>query len=111
MSMDLRLLHRHVAGEEVEVATLLGLADMGAEEGAVAALVMRRRRLPSLLAARQLVIGDGEMQLAAGHVELDDVAVAHQGERSADEGFRRYMEDAGAVARAAHPRVRDAHHV
>src|SRR5437764_12631113 len=101
--MDLRLLHRRVAGEEVEVAAFLGLADMSAEERAVAALVMRRRRFPGLLAARHLLVRDGKVQLAARHVELDDVAVAHQGEPSADEGFRREMQAGAAVARAAHP--------
>ena len=97
--MDLRFLHRDVAGQKVEVAALLRLADMGREERAIAALVMRLRRFPRRLAARQLVIRDGEMQRARGDVELDDIAIANQRQRSTDEGLRRgyYQGPNGAV--------------
>ena len=47
----------------------------------------------------------------AGDVELDEVAVAHERERAADERLRRDVQHARAVARAAHARVGDAHHV
>ena len=61
--------------------------------------------------AIELLVAHLHAQAAGGHVEFDDVAVAHQRERPADEGFRRDVQHAGAVARAAHARVGDAHHV
>jgi hypothetical protein len=51
------------------------------------------------------------MDTARRHVDLDGVAGAHECQRPADEAFRRHMQDAGAVAGAAHASVRDAHHV
>ncbi len=47
----------------------------------------------------------------AGHVDLDLVAGLHECERAADEALRRHVQDAGAVAGAAHARVGDAQHV
>ena len=47
----------------------------------------------------------------AGDVERDDVAVAHERERTADERLGRHVQHARAVARAAHARIGDAQHV
>src|SRR5262249_62269878 len=41
-SMDFRLGNLPLAGEEIEIAAFVGLADMGGENGAVAAKVARR---------------------------------------------------------------------
>ncbi len=81
------------------------------EQAPVAACVARRRLPPCRAAPVELLIAHLHAQAPSGDVELDDVAVAHQSERTADKGFRRDMQDAGAVARAAHARVGDANHV
>ena len=93
--------------EEIEVAALVGLRDVLLVERAEAALVARRRRLPRGAAARELGVAHLELELARRHVELDQVAVPHERERTADERLRRDVQHARAVARAAHPRVGD----
>src|SRR5438094_3872318 len=70
--------------EEVEVASLVRLQDVLLVEPAVAALVVGRRRLPAGAALRHLRVRDAESEPAGGHVELDEVAVADEGERAAD---------------------------
>src|SRR5262249_53034242 len=97
--MDLRLGYLPLAGEEVEVAAFVGLADMGGEHGAVAARVARRRRFPGRAPAAEFVLCDSEVDAAGGDIDLDRVAGAHEGERPADETFGRHVQDAGAVAR------------
>ena len=81
------------------------------ENRAVAALVFPRRGLPGALAPLHLFGRNLQIQHPPLHVELDQVAVLHAGERAADEGLRRDVQHAAAVARAAHARIRDAHHV
>ena len=77
-----------------------------------AARILRRRRASSVRRRRrQLPVVHAEREPARRDVELDDVAVADQRERPADERLRRDVQHAGAVAGAAHARVRDAHHV
>src|SRR5437899_1003921 len=71
----------------------------------------RRGPDPRGAAARQLRIAHFEVQPAARRVELDRVAVAHQGDRAARGCFGRSVQDAGTVTRAAHPAVGDPHHV
>jgi hypothetical protein len=51
------------------------------------------------------------MDAARGDVDLDLVAGLHEGKRTADKALRRHMQNAGAVAGAAHARVGNAHHV
>ena len=63
-----------------------------------------RRRASSSSATRSV-------RPALGHVQLDDVAIPHERQRAPGERFRRDVQDARAVARPAHPRVRHAHHV
>ena len=52
-----------------------------------------------------------QMNAARGDVDLDLVAGLHQSQRAADKALRRHMQNAGAVAGAAHARVGNAHHV
>src|SRR5262245_35343780 len=89
-SMNLRLGDLPLAGEEVEVAAFVGLADMGGEHGAVAAHVMRRRLLPGGAAAGELLVADMQMDAAGVDVDLDLVAGLHEGERAADITLRRH---------------------
>ena len=49
--------------------------------------------------------------LSRGHIEFDHVAILHEGEWTADERFRRDVQHARAIRRAAHAAVGDAHHV
>src|ERR1041385_849322 len=101
------LLHRRAkAGfEEVEVAALVGLPDMPGEHPAIAALEPGLRLLPCSAAFCKLGVRNIEADGAGGDVDRDKVAVLHQCQRTSDIGFRRDMQDAGAVAGAAHPRV------
>src|ERR1700751_1498838 len=99
--MDFRVRRRRGALEKIEVASLVRLAHMLREQPPVAAAIARRRLPPGGAALLELLVAHLQAQAPAGDVEFDDVAVAHESERAADEGFRRDMQDAGAVARAA----------
>ena len=69
---------------------------------------------PAATAARRRASSSSETvetRAPPGHVQLDDVAVADEGQRPADERLGRDVQHAGAVGRAAHARVRDAQHV
>src|SRR6185437_14345580 len=71
------------AGEEIEVAALVGLLDvLGVKPGPAAGGGLGRRG-PRGAAGRELVVGDVEAQRARGDVERDPVAAADQGERAA----------------------------
>src|SRR4029077_7775802 len=70
-----------------------------------------RRLLPRRAAAVELLLANVQMDAARRHVHLDGVAGLYERQRPADEALRRNMQDAGAVARAAHASVRDADHV
>src|SRR5262245_44645583 len=100
-----------LAGEEVEIAAFVGLADMGGEHGAVAAKIARRRWLPGRTAAVELLLAHVQMDAPRRDVDLDLVTVLDECQRTADEALRRHVQNAGAVAGAAHTTVRDAHHV
>ncbi len=97
--------------QEIEIAAFVGLADVLRIHGAVAARVTRRRLFPGGAAARQLLVRHVQMDAALVDIDLDLVAGLHEGERTADEAFRRHVQDAGAVAGAAHARVGNAQHV
>jgi hypothetical protein len=51
------------------------------------------------------------MQAPRGHVDLDEIAIAHQRERAARSRFRRYVQYHGAIGRAAHARIGDSQDV
>src|SRR5690348_2739208 len=91
--------------EKIEIAAFVGLSNMLRIKRTVAARIARGRRRPRGAAARHLVLADVQMNTARGHVHLDLVARVNQGERSADEALRRDVQDAGAVAGAAHARI------
>src|SRR2546430_11667097 len=110
-SVNLRLRRRRSALEKIEIAALVGLCDMALVERTVAALVARLGLLPRGAAARELGVAYFQLQTAIRYVELDQVAGADQRERPADEGYRRDVQYASAVARPAHPRIGDPHHV
>src|SRR6476620_9722782 len=94
--VNLRLGHRSLALEEIEVAALVGLADVLGEHRAVAARIFWRRLLPVGLATGHLGIADVKVDAALVDVDLDLVAGRHEVERAADEALRRNMQDAGA---------------
>ena len=99
--------------EEIEVAALVGLRDVLLRRARRSRA--RMRRAAAVHAARRRgelgVARPSSSRRARRDVELDHVAVAHQRERPADVRLGRDVQHAGAVARAAHARVRDAHHV
>src|SRR5690606_7192557 len=99
------------AFEEIEIAALVGLADVLLEHGAVAALVAWRQRLPFGTATGKLLIGNMEVKPSARNVYLDVITSFDKCQRSADEALRRNMEDAGTVARARHACIGSAEHV
>src|ERR1043166_1024442 len=98
-SINRRLLHRRAKTgfEEVEVAALVGLLDVPREHPAIAALEPGLRLLPCGPAFGKLRFGHIEIDAACRDVERDAVAVLHQRQRAADIGFRRDVQDAGAV--------------
>src|ERR1700738_5294033 len=51
------------------------------------------------------------MYAALGDVEFNHVAGTHQSKRPSDEAFRSHVKNASAVARAAHPSIRNADHI
>jgi len=83
--VDFRFGRGRRAFEEIEVATLVRLGDVLLIQRPEAAFVLRRGSLPPGAAPRQFVIADLQFQPARGHVEFDEVAVAHEGERTANE--------------------------
>ena len=98
--------------QEVEVAPLVRLQHVLRVELAVAARVLDGRgdSTPRGAVASSASL-TRSVEPALGHVELDEVAVAHERQRPADERLRRHVQHARAVGRAAHARVRDPHHV
>src|SRR5262252_6815472 len=59
-SVNLRFGNLPLAGEEIEIAAFVGLADMGGEHGAVAAQVAWSGRFPGRTAAVELLLRDVE---------------------------------------------------
>src|SRR6516225_9921648 len=103
-SIDHRLRRLRGALQEVKVAAFIGLRHMLLVEPDIAALIDALRRRPGGFAAGELLARHVEMQLARLDVDLDHVAILHQGERAADRGFGRDMQHAGAEMGAAHAR-------
>src|SRR6478735_5759413 len=97
--------------QEVEVAAVIGLLDVFGEHPAIAALEAALGLLPGGATLFELGFGHIEVDSARGDVERDAVAIPHQRQRAADIGFGRNVQNAGAIAGAAHARVRDPHHV
>jgi hypothetical protein len=75
--------------EKIEIAALVGLADMLGIHRAVAARVSAAAAASRRRGGAQLLVADVQMDAAGGDVELDLVAVLHQSQRAADKGFRR----------------------
>src|SRR5690606_8394007 len=100
-----------LAREEVEVRSGVGALNMSVEEPRITALGNRHIGLPGFQACLDLRLGQVEMQAARRHVHLDHVAVPHDGERPANGGFGRRMQDHSAVCRTRHARIGDADHV
>src|ERR1700686_2574233 len=103
--MNLRLGGTLRSSEKIEIAALVGPADVVGIHRAVAAQKVRRRRSPGCAAARELFITDVKVYFSPRDVDLDLVAGLHQSEWTADITFRRDVQDARAVAGAAHARV------
>src|SRR3970040_1417885 len=83
--------------ENVEVAALVRLLDVLREDRAVAARVVRRSRLPRLAPPRKLLFAHLELESPRLDVELDEISILHQRERTADKGLRRHVQHARAV--------------
>src|SRR5262249_8592207 len=73
-SVNCRCGNLRLAGEEIEIAAFVGLADMGGEHGAVAAQVAWRGRFPGRAAAVELLLRDVEVDAPRRHVHLDRIA-------------------------------------
>src|SRR5262249_11132089 len=101
-SMNLRLRNAFAREQKVEIATLVGLPDMGGVHRPITAGVARRRRTPSASTAGEFLLGDVQMDMPRIGIDLDLVAGAHQSERSAHIALRSYVQNAGAIAGAAH---------
>jgi hypothetical protein len=83
--VNLGLRNREGPFQKVEIAPLVGLGDMLRVEAPETAWIKGFPGRPLGPAAVQLLVGDPERQPAAGDVELDDVAVADERQRAADE--------------------------
>src|SRR3984893_3653176 len=103
--MNLRLGGTLRARKKIEIAALVGLAAMLGIHRTIAAQKMRRRRLPGGAAPRELFFADVKMDFARRDVDLDFGAGLHQSQWPADKAFGRDVQDAGAVAGAAHARI------
>ena len=79
--MNLRLGDALRAAQEIEVAALVGLADMLGKHRAVAARIFGRRRPPGGAPARKLLLADVQMDASRGDVDLDLVARMPAGRR------------------------------
>src|SRR5215831_6036213 len=77
-SVNLRFRRLSPRMQKIEVASLVGLRDVSAEEGAEATLVTRRRRRPSGAAARHLFFVDQQIQFSSRHVQFDQISVARE---------------------------------
>jgi hypothetical protein len=99
------------SSQEVEIRASVRLLDVAYVHLHVSAIVSRLWRSPLGTPARELVFRNIEMEAPCLDVELDEVPLVHQRERPADGGFGADMKDDGAICGAAHPRVRDPHHV
>src|SRR5215510_7428293 len=95
VNLGLRCLSPRV--QKIEVASLIGLRDVSAEEGAEATLVTRRRRRPYVAPARHLFFADQQIQFSSRHVQFDQISVARERQRPADVTFGRDVQHAGAV--------------
>src|SRR5262245_35719120 len=73
-SMNLRFRHFGPTLQKVEIAALIGLADVVGEHRAIAARVFRRRLRPGRLAAGHLLFTDVQMDAASVDVDFDLVA-------------------------------------
>src|SRR5262245_3687602 len=104
-SVDFRLRHRSLSLQEIKVAALVGLADMLGKHRTIAAWIFRRRRFPGGLPPGELGVADVQMDHPFVDVDLDFVAGLDESERSADEALGCDVENARAVARAAHAAV------
>src|SRR5262245_1090650 len=100
--MNLRLRSSFPSKQKIEIASFIGLPDMGRVHRSVTALVARRRRSPGAAAARELFVGGLEMDAPRTGVDLDLVARLNESERPTHVAFGRHMQDARAVAGAAH---------
>jgi hypothetical protein len=67
--------------------------------------------VPLFAPKHQRTFGQIQRKLAGADVQRDEVPRLHQRERASHERLRGHVQDAGAVAGAAHPGAGDAHHV
>src|SRR5690242_8358650 len=98
-------------GEEIEIASEVGLLDVLEEHFPVAAIVVRRGRLESFQAAFDFGLSQVDVDAAAGNIERDLVAGFNDRQWTAGGRFRRNMQHDGAEAGTAHARVRDANDI
>src|SRR5690349_20294354 len=96
-SVDLRILDRARACQEVEVAAIVGLHNVFAEHGAVASSVMRRRWLPRTTTACDLRVVHQQVEARALGIEAHQVAITNQRDRPANTAFRARVQHAGAI--------------
>src|SRR6476660_3597179 len=109
--MDLGFRDGRGAFQEIEITTLVSLFDMLHEQLAVSARINPLFRPPGGAPPRKLIFADAHVQLAARHIEFDNVPFLQKRQRPADEGFGRDVQDTGAVTRAAHSRIGNPYHV
>src|SRR4249919_1118064 len=104
-SMNFRLGNGTERRKKIKITDLVRLADVLRIKCAIAARITRRGLLPCSAAARNLLVPNVQMNAAYRHVDLDLITGFHESQRAADKTFRSHMENAGAVACAAHARI------
>src|SRR3954454_22581031 len=94
--------------QEVEIAAAVRLADMLREHRPITAWVASFRRGPCGFAASQFFVRDLQADCTGRNVDFDQVTRTHEGERGPRTALWGHVQDACAIARAAHAQVRDA---
>jgi len=83
--------------EEFKIAAFVGLGNFLFEEFSVAPGETFFGRRPDSATGREFFFADVKSEGAIGGIKFDHVAVLHEGERAANRGFGRNVEDASPV--------------
>src|SRR6266852_4830568 len=110
-SINLRFTSLTARVQKIKIATLIRLGYVRSVQSSKATLIAWRFRFPLGATAVQLIIVDAQIEFPLSNIQFDQIAIAHQRERTADKRFWRNVQAARAVRGATHPRVGDPHHV
>ena len=99
------------ANKEIQIGSAIGLHYMLVIQLVIAAVGWGRRLIPPRTSPFNFGFADIEVKTSCAYIEIDRVSILNKRECPSRRGFRRYMQNDGAIGRATHSRVVDAHHV